>query len=180
MQQAGYLPVQQADQNKETRQMKKHLVLALSFFLTACPVFASDLTPSQEHDTVTITAPWARASIGLAKNGAAFLTIENTGPVANRLVKVEAPEQAARAEIHQMSMQDGTMKMRPLANGLPLRVGETVTLKPGGNHIMLFGLKKPLIEGETFPLKLLFEKSKPVTTTVTVQSGGAMSCCTGK
>ena len=165
--------------------MKKHILLAISFFVTASPVFANpafanDLNPSQARNTVTITAPWARASIGLAKNGAAFLTIENTGPVADRLIRVEAPEQAARAEIHQTSMQDGTMKMRPLANGLPLHVGETVTLKPGGNHIMFFGLKKPLIEGDTFPMKLLFEKSKPATTTVTVQSGRAMSCCTGQ
>lgn len=162
--------------------MKKHIVLAVSFFLTAYPVFAppalaNDLVSSQAQNTITITDPWARASIGLAKNGAAFLTIENTGPVADQLIRVDAPEQAARAEIHHVSMQDGTMKMRRLANGLPLHVGETVTLKPGGYHIMFFGLKKPLIEGETFPLKLLFEKSKPATVIVTVQSGG---CCTGQ
>ncbi len=159
--------------------MKKYTLFALSFFLTAYTVlanavFASDLAPSQGHDTMTITAPWARASIGLAKNGAAFLKIENTGSIKDRLVSVEAPEHAARAEIHKMSMQDGTMKMRPLSGGLPLPIGEAVILKPGGNHIMLFGLKKPLIEGEKFPLKLIFETSNPVTIAVTTQRGSAM------
>jgi periplasmic copper chaperone A len=112
---------------------------------------------------------WARATPGKAENGAAYVTIQS--PTADRLVSASTPV-AKQAELHTMSMQGMVMKMRPIA-GLDIPVGQPVTLKPGGEHIMLMGLNKPLRAGETFPLTLDFEKAGPRTVNVTVEKAGA-------
>jgi hypothetical protein len=119
---------------------------------------------------------WARATPGKAENGAAYLTI--VSPVADRLTAVSTPE-AKTAELHEMTMQGGVMKMRPLANGIDLPAGKPVTLKPGGMHIMLMGLKQPLKKGESFPLTLTFEKGGTKEVNVAVEGPGAMGSQAG-
>jgi periplasmic copper chaperone A len=112
---------------------------------------------------------WAGATPGKAENGAAYVTI--TSPTADRLVSASSPV-AKKAELHSMSMQGMVMKMRPIT-GLDIPAGQPVTLKPGGEHIMLMGLNQPLHEGQSFPLTLDFEKAGPRTVTVTVEKAGA-------
>lgn len=112
---------------------------------------------------------WAGATPGKAENGAAYLTIQS--PTADRLVSASSPV-AKKAELHTMSMQGMVMKMRPIT-GLDIPAGQPVTLKPGGEHIMLMGLNQPLHEGQSFPLILDFEKAGPRTVTVTVEKAGA-------
>jgi len=114
---------------------------------------------------------WARATPGRTENGAAYLTIVSPGP--DRLTGVSTP-QASKAELHNMTMQNGVMEMRPLA-GIDLPAGQPVTLKPGGMHIMLVGLKQPLKKGESFPLTLSFEKAGSKEVTVAVEAPGAMA-----
>jgi hypothetical protein len=63
--------------------------------------------------------------------------------------------------------------MRPVA-ALDIPAGQPVTLKPGGEHIMLIGLQHPLREGQTFPLTLNFEKAGARTVTVAIEKAGAM------
>jgi len=116
-----------------------------------------------------VTNAWARATPGKAENGAAYVTIES--PTADRLVSASSPV-AKRAELHTMSMQGMVMKMRPIA-GLDVPPGQSVTLKPGGEHIMLMGLNQPLHEGQSFPLTLDFEKAGPRTVTVAVEKAGS-------
>lgn len=112
---------------------------------------------------------WAGASPGKAENGAAYVTI--TSPTADRLVSASTPV-AKKAELHTMSMQGMVMKMRPIA-GVDIPASQPVSLKPGGEHIMLMGLNEPLREGQSFPLTLDFEKAGPRTVTVTVEKAGA-------
>ena len=112
---------------------------------------------------------WARATPGKAENGAAYVTI--TSPTADRLVSASTPA-AKKAELHTMSMQGMVMKMRPIS-GLDIPADQPVSLKPGGEHIMLTGLNQPLREGQSFPLSLDFEKAGPCTVTVTVEKAGA-------
>ena len=112
---------------------------------------------------------WAGATPGKSENGAAYLTIQS--PTADRLVSASSPV-AKKAELHTMSMQGMVMKMRPIA-GLDIPAGQPVTLKPGGEHIMLLGLNQTLHEGQSFPLTLDFEKAGPRTVTVTVEKAGA-------
>jgi periplasmic copper chaperone A len=76
------------------------------------------------------------------------MTVSNTGTAAMRLSCV-ASDAATECQIHEMSMDGGVMKMRPVQGGLEVKPGETVTLKPGGFHIMLVGLKQPLQVGKS-------------------------------
>jgi copper(I)-binding protein len=112
---------------------------------------------------------WAGATPGKAENGAAYVTI--TSPTADRLVSANTPV-AKKAELHTMSMQGMVMKMRPIS-GVDIPAGQPISLKPGGEHIMLMGLNEPLLEGQSFPLTLDFEKAGPRTVTVTVEKAGA-------
>jgi len=112
---------------------------------------------------------WARATAGKADTGVAYVAIQS--PTADRLVSLSTPV-AKKAELHTMSMQGMVMKMRPLS-GLDIPAGQPVTLKPGGDHIMLMGLNQALRPGETFPLTLDFEKAGSRTVIVTVEKAGA-------
>jgi periplasmic copper chaperone A len=122
-----------------------------------------------QTNQLEVTNAWARATPGKAENGAAYLTIQS--PAADRLVSVSSPV-AKKAELHTMSMEGMVMKMRPLA-GLDIPAGQPVTLKPGGEHIMLEGLGAPLREGQSFPLTLTFEKAGTRTVTVAIEKPGA-------
>lgn len=115
---------------------------------------------------------WARATPGKAENGAAYLTV--VSPVPDKLTGVSTPS-AKSAELHNMTMEDGVMKMRPLPSGIDLPAGQPVTLKPGGIHIMLMGLKQPLKKGDSLPLTLTFEKAGTEEVTVAVEGPGAMA-----
>ena len=112
---------------------------------------------------------WARATPAKAENGAAYLTIRS--PTSDRLLSVASPV-AKKVELHTMEMAGMVMKMRPLA-GLDIPAGQPVTLKPGGEHIMLEGLSAPLREGQSFPLTLTFEKAGAREVSVTVEKPGA-------
>lgn len=116
-----------------------------------------------------VTNAWARATPGKAENGAAYLTIRS--PTADRLVSVSSPI-AKKAELHTMSMSGTVMQMRPVA-GIDIPAGQPVTLKPGGEHVMLQGLEHPLQEGQSFPLTLSFEKGGVRTVSVPIERAGA-------
>jgi periplasmic copper chaperone A len=116
-----------------------------------------------------VATAWARATPAKAENGVAFLTIRS--PTADRLLSVSSPA-AKKAELHTMEMSGVVMKMRPLAS-LDIPAGQPVTLKPGGEHIMLLGLNGPLHEGQSFPLTLTFENAGAREVTVVVEKPGA-------
>lgn len=124
------------------------ILLALVFTLAAFGAYA--------QDAVKITAPWARATPGGAKNGAAYMTLESASPDA--LVAVSSPV-ADRLELHTHVQDSGIMKMMPVEQ-VTLDPGKPVELKPGGIHVMMMGLKRPLKEGDTFPLTLTFKSGK--------------------
>ena len=126
-------------------------------------------TKQGETKQVEVKNAWARATPGKAENGAAYLTI--VSPVADRLTAISTPE-AKTAELHNMTMEGGVMKMRPLA-AVDLPAGQPVTLKPGGTHIMLMGLTQPLKQGDTFALTLSFEKAGSKQVAVAVEGAGA-------
>jgi copper(I)-binding protein len=116
-----------------------------------------------------VSNAWARATPAKAETGIAYLTIRS--PTADRLLSVSSPV-AKKAELNSMEMSGMVMKMRPLA-ALDIPAGQPVTLKPGGDHIMLMGLNGPLREGQSFPLTLTFEKAGAREVTVAVEKPGA-------
>jgi copper(I)-binding protein len=116
-----------------------------------------------------VSNAWARATPPKAETGIAYLTIRS--PTADRLISVSSPA-AKKVELNSMEMSGMVMKMRPLA-ALDIQAGQPVTLKPGGEHIMLIGLNGPLREGQSFPLTLTFEKAGTREVTVAVEKPGA-------
>ena len=123
--------------------------LVFAPFLWSGPAAAAEY----QLGSLQITQPWARATPKGAASGAAYMTVKNTGMQAARL-KCVSSDAAAKCEIHEMSMTGGVMRMRPVEDGLEIKPGQTVTLKPGGFHMMLTGLKAPLQEGKTLQATL--------------------------
>jgi len=124
---------------------------------------------SAQTGQLEVSSAWARATPAKAETGIAYLTIRS--PAADRLVSVSSPV-AKKAELNSMEMSGMVMKMRPLAS-LDIPAGQPVTLKPGGDHIMLIGLNGPLREGQSFPLTLTFENAGAREVTVAVEKPGA-------
>jgi periplasmic copper chaperone A len=116
--------------------------------------------------------PWSRATPKSADTAAGYLTIKNTGSTPDRLVSATFSD-AATAQIHQMSMDNGVMKMREVANGLEIKPGEMVELKPQSFHIMFMGLKGPLVKGQTVKGTLTFEKAGTIDVEFAVQAAGS-------
>lgn len=121
--------------------------------------------------SVKVAHPWARATPPGAKVGAAYLEIAAAKQGADTLIGARA-EVAGRVEIHTHKHEDGIMKMQQIER-LPVAAGQSVVLKPSGDHIMLMDLKKPLVEGDLLPITLVFEKAGEITVEATVEPIGA-------
>jgi periplasmic copper chaperone A len=128
---------------------------------------------AQAHEfklgAIAIGHPYARATVPGQPAGGGFLKLENQGG-ADRLLSASA-NVSRSVELHTMSMDGDVMRMRQL-DAIELPAGKTVELKPGGLHIMFMGLKAPLKAGDSFPLKLKFEKAGEVTVEVKVEAPG--------
>ncbi len=123
---------------------RNHWIAAVAALLLTAQVYAAD---------VKIDDAWARATAPGQENGSVGLVITSAKDA--RLIAVTTPI-AKFAEIHTMSMENGVMKMRQLED-LPLPAKQPVKLGPGGDHLMLFSLKKPLKAGEEIPLTLTIQ-----------------------
>ena len=126
-------------------------------------VAAQDAAISADH-------VWARATPPNATTGAAYLVLTNKGQP-DRLTGASAPV-AGMVGLHQTTNDGGIMKMRPIP-ALDLDTDKPVRLAPGGYHIMLMDIKRPLRPGEHFALTLRFERSAPLTVDVSVEAIGA-------
>ncbi|HEY5166977.1 MAG TPA: copper chaperone PCu(A)C [Pseudolabrys sp.] len=147
-------------------------------FIIAAILAASLPLPAHAEDvsagSLQISMPWTRATPKGAGVGGGYMKITNTGATPDRLVS-GSTDVSSRFEIHEMSMDNGVMKMRPVAQGIEIKPGQTVELKPGGYHVMFVGLKKPFAQGEPVKATLVFEKAGKVAVTFTVEGIGAQS-----
>jgi periplasmic copper chaperone A len=114
---------------------------------------------------VSVTEPWARATVPAAKSSGAFMRLQSKQDA--RLVGVRSPV-AEVAELHRMSMENNRMMMAPVAS-IELPAGKPVELASGGYHVMLMGLKRQLKEGESIPVTLVIEGKDSKRTDVEVQ-----------
>jgi copper(I)-binding protein len=140
----------------------------ISAFLTMIPVAAY-----AEKLAISVGNAYAFAVPKDANIAAAFMALTypaGTENVPDRILRVETPV-AEKAEMHTMSIENNVMTMRPV-DSFPLPPTGSFILKPQGAHIMLTGLKQPLTAGGKFPLTLVFEKSGPVTTEVSIRAPG--------
>jgi copper(I)-binding protein len=172
--------------------MKTHLLFAAALLFAATgAAFAEDNAPVP-HDhampdmsamtadplapvtvgDIEITTAFARATLPNAPVAGGYLTITNKGKTDDRLVAASSPV-AGKDELHEMTMQDDVMKMQALPDGIAVPAGETVTLSPGGMHIMFMQLQHPFVEGETVPVTLKFEQAGSVTVQLSIAGIGA-------
>jgi len=131
----------------------------------ALPVLALLAAFAQAADynvgAMQIAQPWARATPKGASAGAGYMTITNKGAAPDR-VSCVSDDASAQCQIHSMTMTGDVMKMRPVEGGLEIKPGESVTLKPGGYHVMFVDLKHPLIQGQTVKVTLKFDHAGSV------------------
>jgi periplasmic copper chaperone A len=134
----------------------------------ATPAWAADYDVGSIH----IGEPWARATPKGASAGAGYMTITNKGTAPDR-VSCVSDDASGQCQIHSMTMEDGVMKMRPVEGGLEIKPGETVTLQPGGLHVMFVGLKHPLEQGQSIKATLKFDKAGTVEVAYPIAAIGA-------
>lgn len=120
---------------------------------------------------LAVERPWARASIGTSRPGAAYFSVRNAGNEDDLLTGVETPA-AHMAEMHMTEVKDGVSSMAPVET-LEIPAGGEATLAPGGIHVMLMMLTAPLKEGERFPMTLVFERAGRIDVSVPVYGLGS-------
>ena len=133
--------------------MKYILTALLMTSLTAC---AGAATPPAGG--LQVTEAWARATPPNAPVAGGYLTINNQTSADDRLLRVESAA-SQRLEIHEMSHDDGVMRMRELVDGLALPAGQVTSLKPGGLHLMFIEPKQPFVAGQTVQATLVFQQA---------------------
>jgi copper(I)-binding protein len=126
---------------------------------------------AQTKGGLEIEHPWARATPPGASVGGGYATVRNSGDRPDRLIGASSPA-ADHVELHVMSMDNGVMRMRQVTS-FKVPAHGALTLKPGGNHLMFLGLKRPFKQGEKVPVKLKFEKAGTVEVELDVASMGA-------
>jgi periplasmic copper chaperone A len=133
-------------------------------------------SPAWAHDyklgALEIGHPWSRATPPSAPTGAGYLSVKNTGTTPDRLLSVSSPA-AGAVQVHDMKMDGSVMRMRELDGPLEIKPGETVTLKPGGFHMMLVNLKHPLEQGNTVKATLKFDTAGTVDVDYPIAAIGA-------
>jgi uncharacterized protein YcnI/copper(I)-binding protein len=121
----------------------------------------ADFAPVKIGD-LALTAAFIKSMTPGQPVGGGFFTIANKGTVDDRLISVTPAAGVDHVEIHEMKMDGDVMRMRKLPDGIPVPAGQTVELKPGGLHMMFFGVAKPFAAGERVKATLTFEKAGSV------------------
>jgi periplasmic copper chaperone A len=124
--------------------------------------------------SLEVANPWLRATPRGASVAGGYMKISNKGSAPDRLIGGSAAV-AGRFEVHQMIMEQGVAKMRPVEGGLEIKPGDAVELKPGSFHVMFMDLKQPLEKGQKIKGTLEFEKAGKIDIEYTVEPVGASS-----
>jgi copper(I)-binding protein len=134
------------------------LVLLILIMLCSAPAMAQ----------VEVAGAWARATPPGAKTAAIYLDLHNSG--ANDALVAAVTDTAQETQLHTHRHEGGMMRMEQVER-FELPAGEVISLKPGGKHLMLIGLLRPLQPGETVNLTLLFENRDRLLLQVPVRDG---------
>ncbi len=146
------------------------MLAAVALASFALPAFANEY----QAGAIKISRPWTRLPPAAAKVAGGYMTLTNTGTVPDRLIGGTVVT-AARFEIHEMSVNDGVMRMRQLDRGLEIKPGETVVLKPGSFHVMFLDVTTAPEAGNKVKGTLVFEKGGTVEVEYKVEAAGATS-----
>jgi len=136
---------------------------------TALLAGAFALLPSLAIAEMMVDDPYARAAGAMARSGAAFMQITNTGDADDRLVAA-ASDVAERVELHTHIMDGDVMRMVEVEEGFAVTAGETIALERGGMHVMFLGLTRVLEQGDEIKVTLTFEEAGEMTVTIPVDN----------
>jgi len=139
----------------------------ITILLVAAALFAGPAGA----DGLAVTQAWSRATPPGATVAAVYLTLDNSGGTADRLLSVST-DVAERPEVH-TTVHDGDVVRMRRTEPLDIAAGERIAFGPGGRHLMLMGLKAPLVQGSRITVTLQFEKAGPVSFQVDVLAGDA-------
>ena len=143
------------------------LSLALALAISAAPALAQEFKAGD----IVIENPWARATPKGAEVGSGYLMIQNKGAAPDRLTG--GTTDFAAVEVHQMTSANGVSQMRELKDGLTIPAHSSVTLSPGGYHLMFTHLAHPLTKGESVKATFNFEHAGPLEVEFKVMGVGA-------
>lgn len=145
--------------------MQRFLKIALVFVLLTAGLARAH---GYKAGDIEIQHPWSRATVEVVPTGVVYMVLRNTGTSTDRLVGVSTPV-AQKAELH-THIKDGELVRMRQVEAIELVSSTSVALEPGGLHVMLIGLKQPLVKDQPFPLTLVFEEAGPVVVQVYVHA----------
>jgi copper(I)-binding protein len=150
------------------------LFLAL-ICLAACGAPSSQFPAreTREEATLTVHGAWAAPTPSGVDVSAGYLTISNRTETADRLLSATS-ERAERVEVHEMAMNDAVMQMRHV-DRLEIPSRRDIELRPGGMHLMFYGVSEPFTEGQTVPVHLVFETAGAIDVSLPVSRGAPNS-----
>jgi copper(I)-binding protein len=148
--------------------------MKLKSMMTVLALAAASLSASAQVD---VQNAWARATVKGQSATGAFMTL--TAKDGAKLVGASSPA-AGVAQVHEMKMEGGVMKMAEVKGGLDLPAGKALELKPGGYHVMLMDLKQTLDKDSTVPLTLVFKDVKGAESRIELKVPVAMATPGGK
>jgi periplasmic copper chaperone A len=144
--------------------------------LALVPALGAAAAPAAAPNALTakpaIERAWARATVPGVDVTAVYFTIRNPASRADQLVTLRSPA-GERAEIHETQIRDGIMRMRQITDAT-VPAGGALALEPGGTHVMLIGLRSPLVPGATLPLVLTFRHAGEVQAKAIVLAPGSV------
>lgn len=156
---------------RSTHSAVRKSILGVVGYALAGAMFVAPLAFAHDYTAgaLKIGHPWSRATPNGAKVAGGYLTVTNTGAEPDTLTGGTFAESGS-VELHTMSMEGGVMKMAPVEGGLVIKPGATVTLAPGGYHLMFLGLKNQLKKGTRVKGTLTFTKAGSVPVEFAVES----------
>lgn len=153
---------------------RRAVLLAVALILPIASAAAQERSP----EAIVVERPWTRAVGATAPTAAGYMSVTNHSSTPDRLVSARSP-MARSVEIHDSSVADGVMRMRPLPDGVALPPGATLRLAPGGPHLMLIGPTGGFARGGRVPVTLSFEGAGDVTVELEVAAAGARDAPSG-
>lgn len=142
--------------------------ILVGFSILAGTLSTNALANEYTEGNVTVAHPWSRPTPPGVPMGVGYMAITNGGDSDITFTSADTPR-AENVSIHESTVKDGNMSMRPLKEGLAIPAGKTVELKPHSYHLMLEKLKGPLKEGESIPLTLTFEGAADIDVELSVE-----------
>lgn len=147
-------------------------VLVVTCAVAALAMSGTSTVRAQTASALTIHDAWVRQPTGDRKDAGAFAIVENSSATTRAIVSASA-DIAEKVELHEMKMVGAMMRMSPVKR-IDVPAHGKAELKPGGYHVMLFGLKKTPMVGDTFTLTLTFDDGSTASATASVRRDDGM------